>query len=132
MEENRNLNRDNEQRRHEDNDDQLRPNTMNEAIREASGNADADLSQIGGSGRQNMDRSGMSDTDNRSGSDYRSGLGYNPNDMSAMRSGGLTDMDDQTAGGAGLSAGERLGSGSNLTTKRNVTGSDFDGQDKTS
>lgn len=132
MEENRNLNRHNEQRRDDDNEDQLRPNTMNETIREASGNPDADLGQVSNSGRRDIDRSDISDSDSRSGSDYTSGVNYTPNDMSATRSGGLTDMDDQAAGGAGLSAGERLGSGSNLTTKRNVTGSDFDGQDKTS
>ena len=129
MDENRNLNRDTEQGRHDD--DQLRSNTMNEAIREVSGNPDADLSKIGGSGRENMGRS-SNERSEQSGSDSQAGVGYNPNDMSATRSGGTTDMDDQTAGGAGLSAGERLGSGTNLTTKRNVTGSDFDGQVKTS
>ena len=132
MEENRNLNRDNDQRRMDDNDDQLRPNTMNEAIREVSGNPDADLSKIGGSGRQRMDSDRMSDSDDYSSSDVTPGAGYNPNDMSATRSGGTTDMDDQTAGGAGLNSGERRGAGSNLTTRRTVTGSDFDGQDKTS
>lgn len=64
--------------------------------------------------------------------DQSAGVSYTPNDASGVRSGGTTDMDDQTAGGAGLAAGERLGSGSNITTKRNVTGSDFDGQVKSS
>jgi hypothetical protein len=131
MEENRNLNRDHNERRADENDEQLRPNTMNEAIREVSGNPDADLSKIGGSGRQDMDNDRMSDSD-ASHSDTTTGVGYNPNDMSATRSGGTTDMDDQTAGGAGLNTGERRGAGSNLTTRRTVTGSDFDGQDKTS
>jgi hypothetical protein len=132
MEENRNLNRNNDQRRMDYNDDQLRPNTMNEAIREVSGNPDADLSKIGGSGRQRIDSDRMSDSDDHSSSGVTSGVDYNPNDMSATRSGGTTDMDDQTAGGAGLNSGERRGAGSNLTTRRTVTGSDFDGQDKTS
>lgn len=103
MEENRN--QENEQSR---NDDQLRENTMNETIREQSGSNELH------------------------GSDQTQGVSYTPNDASAVRSGGTTDMDDQTAGGAGLAAGERLGGGSNITTKRNVTGSDFDGQVKTS
>ena len=116
MEENRNVNRNNEMRQDADND-RLRGNTMNESIREAS------------SDRQSMDRDRMSED---SSSDMASGVGYNPNDMSATRSGGTTDMDDQTSGGAGLNSGERLGSGSNLTTRRTITGSDFDGQNKTS
>ncbi|RYZ22821.1 MAG: hypothetical protein EOO10_21455 [Chitinophagaceae bacterium] len=132
MEENRNLNRDSNEKRVEENDDQLRPNTMNEAIREVSGNPDADLSKLGGSGRENIDSDLRSDSGSYSGSDASTGVGYNPNDMSAVRSGGTTDMDDQTAGGAGLNSGERKGAGSNLTTRRTVTGSDFDGQDKTS
>ena len=132
MEENRNVNRDNNERRVEENDDQLRPNTMNEAIREVSGNPDADLSKLGGSGRENVDSDRTSDVDSYAGSDTTTGVGYNPNDMSATRSGGTTDMDDQTAGGAGLNTGERRGSGTNLTTRRTITGSDFDGQNKTS
>ena len=132
MEENKNLNRDNVEKRMDDNDEQLRPNTMNEAIREVSGNPDADLSKIGGSGRQRMNDDRMDDSDDLPGSATTRGVNYNPNDMSATRSGGTTDMDDQVAGGAGLNAGERSGSGSNLTTRRTVTGSDFDGQDKTS
>jgi len=131
MEENRNVNRDNNERRVEESDDQLRPNTMNEAIREVSGNPDADLSKLGGSGRENVDSDRTSDSGGYSGSDA-TGVGYNPNDMSATRSGGTTDMDDQTAGGAGLNTGERRGAGSNLTTRRTVSGSDFDGQNKTS
>ena len=112
-------------------DDQLRPNTMNEAIREVSGNPDADLSKIGTSGR-GEDTSNFPQSEEMQGTDITRGVSNNPNDMSAVRSGGTTDMDDQTAGGAGLAGGERLGSGSNITTRRNVTGSDFDGQVKTS
>lgn len=129
MEENRNVKRTDEQRNSDD--DQLRGNTMNEAIREASGNPDADLSKIGASGQQ-PPSSRASSPEDLQGSDLTQGISYNPNDMSGVRSGGITDMDDQTAGGAGLNAGERRGSGSSITTKRNVTGSDFDGQNASS
>lgn len=103
MEENRN-----QQHDHNRDDDQLRENTMNETIREQTG-------------RENLSGAGGAGSD-----------GYTPNDASAVRSGGTTDMDDQAAGGAGLASGRRPGSGSNITTKRNVTGSDYDGQVKTS
>ncbi|HEY0041603.1 MAG TPA: hypothetical protein VGB71_13105 [Flavisolibacter sp.] len=112
-------------------DDQLRPNTMNEAIREVSGNPDADLSKIGASAHHG-DNSRLSDSEDLQGSDTTRGISNNPNDASAVRSGGTTDMDDQTSGGAGLAAGERMGSGSNITTRRTITGSDFDGQVKSS
>ena len=129
MEDNKNINRADENRA---DDDQLRGNTMNEAIREVSGNPDADLSKIGASGPQDVSsRSG--DTADLYGTDTTQGISNNPNDMSATRSGGTTDMDDQTAsGGTGLTTGVRPGGGTNLTTRRSVTGSDFDGQDKTS
>lgn len=71
------------------------------------------------------------DQSNLQGSDTTQGSSYNPNDASGVRSGGTTDMDDQMAGGAGL-AGERLGGGTNINTKRNVSGSDFDGQNASS
>lgn len=129
MEKNRDVNR-NDELRNEDND-QLRPNTMNEAIREVSGNPDADLSKIGTSGSQE-NRGQSTSHEELHGSNVTLGVSNNPNDMSATRSGGTTDMDDQAMGGAGLANGERLGSGSNITTKRNVTGSDFDGQVKSS
>jgi hypothetical protein len=127
MEENRNINR--EENRADD--DQLRPNTMNEAIREASGNPDADLNQLSSdrTTAQSDQSAGSADPTDH---DQTLGVRNNPNDASATRSGGTTDMDDQAMGGAGLSAGERLGSGTNITTKRNVTGSDFDGQVKSS
>lgn len=126
MQENRNMNNANDNR---SDDDQLRPNTMNETIREASGDPDADLTQLGS---RTTGQSGSGNMDDVHGSDQTMGVSNNPNDASAVRSGGTTDMDDQTAGGAGLAAGERLGSGTNITTKRNVTGSDFDGQVKSS
>jgi hypothetical protein len=112
-------------------DDQLRPNTMNETIREVTGNPETDLSRLSAMNQQSGSGN-SSDSDDVQGSDLSQGMSYNPNDATAVRSGGTTDMDDQRSGGAGLAAGERMGSGTNLTTRRSVTGSDFDGQDKTS
>ena len=110
-------------------DEQLRDHTMNETIREVTGNPETDLSRVAAANQQSDYNSARDDQDLQ-GSDRTQGVSYNPNDASAVRSGGTTDMDDQTAGGAGLAAGER--GTSNLTTRRTVTGSDFDGQDKTS
>src|SRR5215204_2403195 len=121
MEENKNVRR-NDETHHDD--DQLRGNTMNEAIREASGNPDADLSQISNSEPLSGGSRALRDEDLQ-GSDMTQGMSYNPNDMSGVRSGGTTDMDDQKAGGAGLNAGERSGGGSHITTRQGVTGSDF-------
>lgn len=110
-------------------DDQLRPETTNEAIREAAGSPDTDLGKLSsGTNRHSGDYA--SDAEEIQGSDLTQGMSLNPNDASAVRSGGTTDMDDQTVGGAGLATGKR--GSSNLTTRRTVTGSDFDGQDKTS
>jgi hypothetical protein len=64
--------------------------------------------------------------------DLTQGVSYTPNDASGVRSGGFTDMDDQTAGGAGLNNDTRTGAGSNITPKRGVSGSDYDGQVSTS
>ncbi len=111
--------------------DKLRDSTMNEMIREANGDPDMNLNELRDA---DQDASG----DHASGlggvvnSDRTQGMSYNPNDASAVRSGGTTDMDDQTAGGAGLNTGARRGLGSNLTPKTGVTGSDFDGQNRTS
>lgn len=85
-------------------EDQLRDNTMNEVIREQTG-------------KEELHSGGQAES-----------AGYIPNDASGVHSGGTTDMDNQSAGGAGLGAGRRLGSGARITTKRNVTGSDYDGQ----
>ncbi len=41
--------------------------------------------------------------------------------------GGTTDMDNETSGNS-VRSGSRAGSGSGITTKRNLTGSDYDGQ----
>jgi hypothetical protein len=57
---------------------------------------------------------------------------WNPNDASGVRSGGITDMDNQTIRGAGSGSGHSTGSGSHLAPKMGTTGSDFDGQNKTS
>lgn len=133
MDENKNLLRrdDDDLRRNDSDDDQLRGNTANEAIREVHGGPDADISglndgdQQGGLGRMRGDQ-------DLHGSDTTQGMSYDPNDSSAVRSGGTTDMDNQTAsGGTGL-AGLQRGAGTNIDTKRNVTGSDFDGQNATS
>jgi len=108
-------------------EDQLRDLTTNETIREVSGETNLSHSDVS---REHTGHQTLRDEDEISGTDLSQGVSYNPNDASAVRSGGTTDMDDQTAGGAGLAAGER--GSSNLTTRRNVTGSDFDGQNKTS
>ena len=116
---------DDEKRNNED--EQLRMDTTNEAIREASGDPDMDLNEL-----KNED----SDHDTRSRTSYNSditqGISYDPNDASGVRSSGVSDMDDQTTGGAGLNTGTRRGSGSNLTPKTGTTGSDYDGQNSTS
>ncbi len=41
--------------------------------------------------------------------------------------GGTTDMDNEATGNS-VRSGSRAGSGSGINTKRNVTGSDYDGQ----
>lgn len=113
-------------RRNED-EDQLRPNTMNEAIRAANGDPDMDISPLNDQGAVGRSR----DDRDLYGTDSTQGMSYTPNDASAVRSGGTTDMDDQTLGGAGV-ANERRGAGTNINTKRDVTGSDYDGQNATS
>jgi hypothetical protein len=129
MDTNKDYNRNNDQENSED--DQLRPNTMNEVIREVSGDPDADLNEIGNS-RQDLHSNMQTGSGGAHDADLTQGMSYDPNDASAVRSGGTTDMDDQTAGGSGLNTGIRHGMGTNITTKRNVTGSDFDGQNSTS
>lgn len=129
MEHDKHLHRrdDDDDRRLNEDDDQLRPNTMNEAIRAAHGDPDLDITPLNDEGTLGRAR----DDRDMQGSEPTQGMSYNPNDASGVRSGGFTDMDDQTSGGAGQ-AGERRGSGTDLTTRRGVTGSDFDGQNKTS
>ncbi|HEX2535461.1 MAG TPA: hypothetical protein VHK69_17075 [Chitinophagaceae bacterium] len=105
--------------------------TTNEVIRAANGDPDMDLNDI------RPDQSGDLGTGRTGavgdyGMDTTQGMSYNPNDTSGVRSGGITDMDDQTAGGAGANTGARQGLGSHLMPKMGTTGSDFDGQDKTS
>ena len=126
MEQNRNVNRNDETRQ---DDDQLRSNTMNETIREARGNPDADLSEISNRGLSSSGSGALRD-EHLQGSDMAQGTSYSPNDLSGVRSGGTVDMDDQTAGGAGLGTGEHRSA--HVTTKQGVTGSDFDGQNATS
>ena len=106
-------------------DDQLRGNTMNETIREVNGDADIDLNSIREGDSESAGSAGMT------GADLTGGTDWSPNDASAVRSGGKADMDDQSARGAGLDSGNR-GAGSNLAPKTGLTGSDFDGQNATS
>ena len=119
-----------EEQKHSD-DDQLRGNTMNEAIREANGDPDMNLNDIRPAD-QNMSDRHDSDMEQTRSSNTSQGMDWEPNDASGVRSGGTTDMDDQTSGGAGWNTGVRPGLGSNLTDKRGVTGSDFDGQNSSS
>lgn len=125
MKENRNRKHDHEHS-HDEDDDQLRDNTMNETIREVRG--DRDLNDI----ENRRSRSNDTRSPDTGNTDITQGMSYTPNDSSAVRSGGIADMDDQTAGGAGLNTGARKGSGSHLKTKDSISGSDFDGQDATS
>lgn len=112
-------------------EDQLRSNTMNEVIREVHGDPDTDLGDVRAESR-NTGGSGERGSGGAHDSDLTQGMSYTPNDTSGVRSGGTTDMDDQTSGGAGLNTGARRGLGSHLKPKTGLTGSDFDGQDRTS
>jgi len=118
---------DDEQRNSDE--EQLRMNTTNETIREASGDRDMDLNELKG---ENADSDYDTPSQNSYSNDVTQGVSYDPNDASGVRSGGASDMDDQTTGGAGLNTGARRGSGSNLTPKMGTTGSDYDGQNSTS
>jgi hypothetical protein len=111
-------------------DDQLRDKTTNETIREVNGGRDTDLNNL----KESDEESDIEDVGlgNTGDTDLTQGMGYTPNDASGIRSGGIADMDDQTAGGAGLNTGARKGVGSHLNTKKGVSGSDYDGQDATS
>ena len=108
--------------------DQLRDLTMNETIREVSGgDPDADINDLSDVGTT----TGSTGAGDNTGTTTH-GVNYTPQDMSAVRSGGITDMDDQTEGGAGEIAGRRPGAGAAPTQKLGTTGSDFDGQVSTS
>lgn len=111
--------------------DKLRGNTMNEAIREASGDPDMNLNNLRGE-REGFDDSADMDLSEGGNWDETRGVNYNANDASGVRGGGIADMDDESAGGAGLNTGQRRGTGSDLNTKKGVSGSDFDGQDVSS
>lgn len=126
MKEDRNKNTNDEQR-HID-DDQLRMNTTNETIREASGDPDTNLNNL----KDDVDTEFGDSPRSDDAIDLTQGVHYTPNDASGVRSGGTVDMDDQTSGGAGLDSGTRRGAGSNLTPKKGITGSDYDGQNSTS
>ncbi len=111
--------------------DQLRNKTTSEVIREVHGDPDMNLNDIRDT---NTEISGNHETGSGGShdSDLTQGMSWNPNDASAVRSGGTTDMDDQTSGGAGLNTGPRRGLGSHMKTKMGTTGSDFDGQNASS
>lgn len=104
------------------NDNQLRPHTMNEVIREASGDPDTNLNALQDSS------TGATHSHTSHPTDNTSGVGYSPNDASGVQSGGISDMDHQggTGGHASLAAPGKFGS--SLEPKQGVTGSDFDGQ----
>ena len=94
--------RDNDQRDRDD--DQLRSNTMNETIREASGDPDADLNDMKDADDE-FDRTGRIGSEN------------------------YGDI-DRTSGTAGLDTGRVTRDlGSHRNTKTGLTGSEFDGQD---
>lgn len=115
--------------------DKLRGNTMNEIIRETSGDPDRNLNEVRDSDdnlRDELDSSERSARRVAHNTDQTQGMSYNPNDTSGVRSGGITDMDDQTSGGAGSNTGARKGLGSHLRPKTGTTGSDYDGQNATS
>jgi hypothetical protein len=135
MKDNRNDNRiynDREDRDERDLDqDKLRENTMNETIREVSGDPDTNLNEVRKEGREFDDTDDINSRNTRN-TDETRGVSYDPNDASGVRSGGISDMDDQTAGGAGFNTGVRRGLGSDLNTKKGISGSDFDGQNATS
>ncbi len=112
--------------------DKLRDSTMNEMIREANGDPDMNLNELRDDADQDINASHQTGSGGAHNSDLTQGMSYNPNDTSGVRSGGTTDMDDQTSSGAGLNTGTRQGLGSHLTPKTGTTGSDFDGQNRTS
>jgi hypothetical protein len=95
---------------------------MNETIREVTGDRNLNNTENTRVNTEETRSAGASDMD------LAQGTSYTPNDSSGVRSGGIADMDDQTASGAGLNTTTRKGSGSPLRTKDSVSGSDFDGQ----
>ena len=122
-----------EEHRMEDEGQARENTTMNEMIRDVQGGPDTDLNALREDASGNREQLNQgSDAYLGDRSDLSEGVNYNPNDASMQRSGGISDMDNQTSGGAGENTGGRLGSGSNLAPKRGVTGSDFDGQNRTS
>ena len=112
--------------------DQDEPLTTNEIIREAHGDPNMNLEDLS----ENTDGDLYTSRDNLRESslttDVTRGVDYTPNDASAVRSGGTTDMDDQTGSSMGLQTGTKRGFESGIAQKRNVTGSDYDGQNSTS
>ena len=126
MEEKNRKNR-NEERRIADQDD---PMTTREVIRDVQGDRDANLNDLKDTDQQ--EGSNRESGPGAFGTDRTKGMNYTPNDTTGVRSGGISDMDDQAEGGAGHNSGFRHGMGSDLRPKKGVTGSDFDGQNPTS
>ena len=108
--------------------DQLRDNTMNETIRAVSGNEDADLNKMTDAGLDTDSSNGGATATTGNKDNTSGGANYTPEDPSAVRSGGIIDMNDQTVSGAGSGITHRRGSGSGLAPKTGTTGSDYDGQ----
>ena len=111
--------------------DQLRGNTMNETIRDVSGDRnetlrDADM----GSGRSyDYGTQGSEETDNlrSDAGDMGGGQGVGGG-RSRENVAGTADMKDEQITGAGRDVRRRQGSGQNLAPKLGTTGSHFDGQ----
>lgn len=112
--------------------DQEEPKTTHEIIREAHGNPDMNLNNLQEETGSDLNRSRSSVSEGALNADTTRGVDYTPNDASAVRSGGTTDMDDQTGSSMGTQTGTKRGFESGIAQKRNVTGSDYDGQNSTS
>lgn len=119
------------QRTDDRNYDQDEPKTTHEIIREVNGGANTNLNELKdeAEGVRNNIESGVGNVLN---TDTTRGVDYTPNDASAVRSGGTTDMDDQTGSSMGINTGTKRGFDSGIAQKRDVTGSDYDGQNSTS
>lgn len=107
--------------------------TTHEILREVHGNPDYNLNALPDETDEAVNQNRDVLAEGAAPSDVTRGVDYTPNDASAVRSGGTTDMDDQTGDNSmGLQTGSKTGIESGIAQKRNVTGSDFDGQNSTS
>ena len=71
-------------------------------------------------------RSGLENDNRKSRSSEELTSSNSDHQNASANRGGTTDMDSEALGNR--SSGSRSGRGSGITTKRNVTGSDYDGQ----